>query len=189
MNASLLPEQTSPQSIIVDLRNSSFQQDWVSSNSAWTPRLSPTVPNEWTWSLRTNFYQVYQPAQWFRRARSLSPGAHHTSLIFKDSTGAPWTSLFFRQQFLYPVLRRLKNDGDLPPIRIDIVTAFWSLHCYRRDAHTHVSFRLPGRRTKASKEMLYEHGRWRYNTWNLPINAMYLRWSYKDRIQLTRLLM
>ena len=131
----------------------------------------------------------FQPARWFRRARSLSPGARHTSFIFKDSNGAPWTSRFFRQQFLYPVLRRLKNDGDPALSRMDIVTAFWSLHCYRRGARTHVSLRLPGRRTKATKEMVYEHGRWRYNTRNLPIDVMYLQWSYKDRIKLTRLFM
>ena len=89
----------------------------------------------------------------------------------------------------YPVLRRLKNDGDPSLSRIDIVTALWSLHCYRRGAHTHVSIRLPRRKTRVSKEMVYGHGRLRYSTHNLPIDVMYLQWSYKDRIKMTRLFM
>ena len=96
----------------------------------------------------------FQPARWFRRVCSLSPGTLPTSFIFKDSIGAPWTSRFFCQQFLYPVLRRLKNNGDPALSRIDVVTVFWSIHCYRRGARTHFSIRLPGQRTKASKEMV-----------------------------------
>ena len=37
--------------------------------------------------------------------------------------------------------------------------------------------------------MVYKDGHWRYNTWNIPIDMMYLQWSYKDRIKLTRLFM
>ena len=131
----------------------------------------------------------FQPARWFRRARSQSPGSSCTSLIFTDAAGAPWTSQFFRQQFLYPVLRRLKNAGDPSLTRLEIELAFWSLHCYRRGARSHVSHHLPGRRTKATKEQVYEHGRWRYNTRNLPIDMVYLQWSYKDRLKLSRLFM
>ena len=119
----------------------------------------------------------FQPTRWFRRVRSLSLGASRTSFIFKDSNESPWTSRFFCQQFLYPVLCHLKNDGDPALSRLDIVKAFWSLHCYRRGSRTQVSVKLPGRTTKASKEMVYEHGRWRYNTHKLPNDVMYLQWS------------
>ena len=67
----------------------------------------------------------FQPARWLRRARSLSLGATRTNFIFKDSNRSPWTSRFFRQQFLYPVLRRLKNEGDPALSKIDIVKAYW----------------------------------------------------------------
>ena len=79
--------------------------------------------------------------------------------------------------------------GDPFLTRLDIELAFWSLHCYRRGARSHVSHLLPGRRTKATKEQVYEHGRWRYSTRNLPIDMVYLQWSYKDRLKLTRLFM
>ena len=131
----------------------------------------------------------FQPLRWHRRARNLCPDSDGTSLIFKHANGAPWTSMFFRKQYLFPVLRRLKSSGDAYLSRRDIEKAFWSLHSYRRGARTHVSHKIKGQRSIASKEQIYEHARWRYNSRNLPIDVIYRQWSYKDRIKLTRLFM
>jgi len=107
----------------------------------------------------------FRPLRWLRRARSICGYPAGSSLVFRHADGSQWSSLFFRQHYLYLCLRRLQSEGDayLRPLTTganSIEARFWSLHCYRRGARTHVSRPIPGLR-HASKDQVYEHARWR----------------------------
>ena len=111
--------------------------------------------------------------------------------IFVKEDGTPWTSLYFREQFLYPSLRRLQAKGDPYLAMLDetgpnsLEARIWSLHCYRRGARTHVSRSQPGRRTMASKDQIYEHARWRYRRNSQPVDVIYRDWTFFDHIKIT----
>ena len=106
--------------------------------------------------------------------------------IFLHRDGTKWTSQWLRESHLYPHLRHLREEGDpyLQPIH-SIAAAFWSLHCYRRGARSHVSKTHPGHRMRrATAVEVYEHGRWRKKRGE-DIDKMYQEWTIYDRIQLT----
>lgn len=132
-----------------------------------------------------------QPLRWFRRVQSLAPRRRNSDLIFVDDDGSSWTSLSFRRQFLYPCLERLKTQGDPYLQEAPLPSLFWSLHCYRRGARTHVDRAVWNRGTsglrKSVDAMIFEHGRWRKQQNSLPIGAVYREWTPRDRIKLTQL--
>ena len=109
-----------------------------------------------------------------------------------DESGLAASAAFvdYREHFLYPCLRRLKADGDpyLRPLdvtgRNSIEARFLSLHCYRRGARSHVS-RSTRTTMEATKDMIYEHARWRYWRSSQPIDVLYRDWTFLDRIKIT----
>jgi hypothetical protein len=130
--------------------------------------------------------------KWVYRAR-VHVGFSHP-MIFAHLDGSPWTSLYFRKAHLYPFLRRRQALGDpyLTPFSGEkgnsIEEKFWSLHCYRRGARSHVS--RGGkfghhRFQKATKDQVYEHARWRYRRSSEAIDAVYREWTPLDRIKIT----
>ena len=127
---------------------------------------------------------------WYKRVLDTCGDRPVSSPIFIKDDGTPWTSLFFREQFLYPCLRRLQAKGDayLAPLaqtgKNSLEARFWSLHCYRRGARTHVSRTLPGQ-PMASKDQIYEHARWRYRRNSQPVDVIYRDWTFFDRIKIT----
>jgi hypothetical protein len=80
--------------------------------------------------------------KWVYRARVHVGSAH--LLIFAHPDGSPWTSRYFRKAHLYPFLyqRQVLGDPYLTPYSggrgNSIEENFWSLHCYRRGARSHV---------------------------------------------------
>jgi hypothetical protein len=125
-----------------------------------------------------DMYLVYQCVsgfhlgKWFHRARqSCDIGANYkecSSLVFQHQSGTPWTSHFYRHEFLYPSLKRQQAAGDAMLAAFDgtpgntIETKFWSLHCFRRCARSQVSRGgIFGRHRfrKAQKSQVYKHGR------------------------------
>jgi hypothetical protein len=136
--------------------------------------------------------------KWFHRARAVSGlGANwpqSTACVFTHQDGTPWTSKFFCQRFLYLSLHRQRAAGD-PHLRPfdgspgnTLEAKFWSLHCYRRGARSHVSrggkfgkHRL----CRATKDEVYEHGRWRRRRSGEDIDKIYQAWPLRDRIKLT----
>ena len=140
----------------------------------------------------------YHLGKWFHRARTssgLGSNWHLSSArILTHANGTPWTSLSFRQQILYPSLHLQRAAGDpyLLPFDgtpgNDIASKFWSLHCYRRGARSHVSrggkfgrHRL----RRATKDEVYEHGRWRRRRSGEAIDKIYQSWPLRDRLKLT----
>ena len=135
----------------------------------------------------------YSIGVWATRARQACaragpPVAPHTC-IFMTSQGMPWTSRYFRHTHLYPSLTICQQQGD-PYLRsiLSISESFWSLHCYRRGARSHVSRRRQAGLAytrKATPMEVYEHARWQRRRDGEPIDIMYQQWDVYDRIQLT----
>ena len=128
---------------------------------------------------------------WYQLICDFTPNRDDSDFVFCNDEGTRWTSAFYRTQFLYPCLLQLKSNGD-PYLRgIDIPALFWSLHCYRRGARTHVdkaTFQGIRRRFRRSIDsMVYEHGRWSLRRSSLPIDVLYREWSPCDRIYITQL--
>jgi hypothetical protein len=136
--------------------------------------------------------------KWFHRARAASGlGANwpqSTARIFIQNDGTPWTSKFFRHRFLYPSLHRQRAAGDAYLRPFDgspgntLEAKFWSLHCYRRGARSHVSRGGKfgkNRLRRATKDEVYEHGRWRRRRSGEDIDKIYQAWPLRDRIKLT----
>jgi hypothetical protein len=117
-----------------------------------------------------------------------------TRPIFLRPNGSKWTSRFFRDGFLYPLLHEQRAQGDPYLWPFDgspgnsIAIKFWSLHCYRRGARSHVSRggRFGRHRfRKANDNQIYLHARWRRRRSAKAIDKMYLQWPLRDRIKLT----
>jgi hypothetical protein len=70
-----------------------------------------------------------------------------------------------------------------------IPEGFWSFHCYRRGARTHVSRARPTNVRAALKAEVMEHARWRRSRGSMDMPTAYLEWSFEDRIMLTLLCM
>jgi hypothetical protein len=104
----------------------------------------------------------------------------------------PPTSL--ERRHLYPFLyqRQVLGDPYLTPYSggrgNSIEEKFWSLHCYRRGARSHVSRggKFGHHRFKqATQAQVYEHARWRYRRSSEAIDVIYREWNPVDRIQIT----
>jgi hypothetical protein len=136
----------------------------------------------------------YELGWWFTELRNLvdpnAPLLADYRRLFGHDDGTPWTSRYFRETFLYPSLYAQRAAGDpfllafdgTPGNRID--EKFWSLHCYRRGARSHVS-RSQGKFRKATKTQVYEHARWRRRRSSEDIDIMYREWTLRDRIKIT----
>jgi hypothetical protein len=117
-----------------------------------------------------------------------------TSRMFTSLEGTVWTSLYFRQTHLYPLLREQQTAGDAYLRRFSdgpgnsLEDKFWSLHCYRRGARSHVSRRgIYGRHQlkKATNDQVYKHARWRRKRLGESIDKIYRKWTIHDRIKIT----
>lgn len=137
------------------------------------------------------------PGRWCGRIASLlfgttiwpsSPGP-----IFLETDGTPWSSLFFRTNFVYPSLQQLQAGGDpyLLPFQGEgntIPEKFWALHMYRRGARsqsTRGGSHLQHNFKVAKPDQVYEHGRWRKRRSSQPIDKQYSEWSYAERLYIT----
>jgi hypothetical protein len=69
---------------------------------------------------------------------------------------------------------------------------FWSMHFCRRGAHSHATrggrYGLH-RFRKATKDQIYEHGRWWLRRSSEIIDVLYREWTYLKRLQLNLLSM
>jgi len=135
---------------------------------------------------------------WFRRARlaclGSNPTVNNPLPVFSHTNGASWTSLFFRQTFLYPLLVSQQLQGDPYLLPFDgspgnsIPEKFWSCHCYRRGAKTHVSrggLHSGIRFKKATIIQEYEHARWRRKRSGERIDLQYQSWPLDERLKIT----
>jgi hypothetical protein len=140
----------------------------------------------------------FQIGRWFHRAQRHGlgglDGATNSSPAFTRDDGLPWTSAYFRQTFIYPLLHQQQQEGDAYLSPFDgspgnsIADKFWSLHFYRRGANTHVSRGgLHGgiRFRRATSIQSYEHARWRRRRSSERIHLQYQQWPLLERLKLT----
>jgi hypothetical protein len=128
----------------------------------------------------------HRPGLWVKRLLALIPKGDPNVRVFAHEDGSQWDSLYFRRTFLYPVLTRLRDEGD-PYLRpyANIPAAFYSLHSYRRGARTQAS-KLRGSLTRrATPDEIYEHARWRKSRSSERIDVIYREWPLTDRVQVT----
>lgn len=138
------------------------------------------------------------PGKWYERARFFlarpALASTDSSLVFSHPDGTPWTSAYFRHNWLYPSLRQQRTAGDALLRAFDgrpgntLADKLYSLHCYRRGGRSHVSLGLKlgyHRFRRATKDAVYMHGRWRRLA--EAIDKVYQEWTPRDRIRLTLL--
>jgi hypothetical protein len=165
-------------------------------------RLSPEIKSSHT--KRADVVAAYETLsglhldKWFHRSRvaaGIGTTWSNTRLAsFLHDDGTPWTSLYFRQQFLYPSLHAQQAAGDayLRPhsggLGNTLEANFWSLHCYQCRARSHVSrggiygqhcFRKP------TLDQVYEHACWRRRRSREAIDVLYREWGVRHLIRLT----
>jgi hypothetical protein len=143
----------------------------------------------------------YELGKWLTRAAQewhvYNPQGHHGQL-FRSEAGTIWTSLYYRRTFLYPHLHNLQQQGDpyLSPFTEDpgnsLEDKFWSLHCFRRGARSHVSkggIFGNARLRRATQDEVYEHARWRRRRSGETIDKLYQEWTVRDKLRITLLCM
>lgn len=106
--------------------------------------------------------------------------------VFVHEDGTLWTSVYFRNTFLYPSLASQASAGDayLRPYQSCIPAKFWSLNCYRRGARSHVSHSRDKKYAIASQAQIYEHGRWRLKRSSEDIDKVYQQWPISERLKI-----
>jgi hypothetical protein len=120
-----------------------------------------------------------------------------TDLIFQHDSGKPWTSYYFCHHFVYPALRAQVTEGDAYLIALTkgggtLESKFWSMHFFRWGARSHATRggRYGRHRfRKATKDQIYEHGRWRRRRSSEIIHVLYRESTFLERLQLTLLSM
>lgn len=129
--------------------------------------------------------------KWVHRLYSSYPnGPDPRSYIFSTPDGGRWRSFYYRKTYLYPglSLQRLEGDPylrDFDGVNKRFRNYFYNLHCYRRGARSHVERSQPGPHRKASREQIYEHGRWQKKRGNEPIDLQYRAWTLWERLRIT----
>jgi len=135
------------------------------------------------------------PGKWWLRLRRNHRRPLPSQLIFATDAGIPWSSHYFRREYLYPALLAQRVLGDPFLHALDgspgnaIPDKFWSLHSYRRGSRTSCQRRNPLCHRKASQPEIYEHARWRRNRSGEAIDVAYREWTLRDRVKITLLSM
>lgn len=115
--------------------------------------------------------------------------------LFSTPACKRWTSRYFRNTWLYPLLFSQATSGE-PSLRAfqdmeTIKTAFWSMHSYRRGGRSRCQRISRSNesahplRKKASILQVYEHGRWRIRYSSEAMDKRYNEWEVVDRIPIT----
>jgi hypothetical protein len=109
------------------------------------------------------------------------------SYVLCHPTGTPWTSHYYRYNFVYPLLAVQRTLGDPYLAKFDetlgkgLVENYWSFNMYRRGGRNHVSRKRPSNKRSATAAEVVEHGRWRVSRSTLDMPTAYLEWSTADR--------
>jgi hypothetical protein len=137
--------------------------------------------------------------RWLLRLKEFIP--HLGNKLFSTSIMPTWTSRHFRDQFAYPILEQMQQEGE-PTLKVfnfargkRIRDKVYSMHSWRRGGRSRVSRMArhnepnpPGARMATSQE-IYEHGRWRKNGRSEDMPSHYNQWDLADRLAISLLCM
>lgn len=131
---------------------------------------------------------------WIERLQRLWPDARADTPIIRGSSGAPWTSLYFRSNHLYTWLHQMRAEGD-PFLQAFTATTgnriedkYYSMGTYRRGGRSSCTKRNNGT-LKATDTEVYEHGRWKVKLSKENMPTRYNEFALDDRVNLTLLCM
>ena len=132
----------------------------------------------------SRLFQLLQHLHWFTPK----------SYLFRSSTSTAWSSLYFRNNHLYPLLHLQRIEGDAPLCHINVTSStdipyhFYSLHSYRRGAQSNTTRPRAGCKRRALPNEVNDHGRRRVkNTGKEDMPTHYRSPSVEDRVYLTLL--
>jgi hypothetical protein len=133
--------------------------------------------------------------KWLERLETFHP--YDGKSLFSTQTQPTWTSRYFREEFAWPLLEKMRRGGE-PTLACFSLQAgnrirdkVYSLHSWRRAGRSRVSRpprhnepNPPGTR-KATGYEVYEHGRWRRKGNSEDMPAHYNQWALPDRLAVT----
>jgi hypothetical protein len=115
--------------------------------------------------------------------------------LFQHPNGTRWTSTYYRQNYLLPLLQAQRLEGDPALQAYDgsagktLAEAFYSMHSYRSGGRSHVSQRREGCKRMATLTEINEHGRWRHRRSSETMSEQYRQWDLAERLAITLLCM
>lgn len=131
---------------------------------------------------------------WIDRMKALWPDAQNDDAFVRGGDGKRFTSAYFRNEYLYPFLHRLKQEGDATLLAFTqevgnrIEDKYYSMNSYRRGGSSHSTKSRKGKK-KASAIQVYEHGRWKMKRQAENMPTRYREYTLEDRVYITLLCM
>jgi len=108
-----------------------------------------------------------EPGKWLERVLAF-PDTHGNNALFSSDDKAEWDSLYFRHNYLWPLLEVQQLMGE-PTLKAFTTTKgqqikdkIWSMHSYRRGLTAFVLRKRPQNLRQATKDELRAHCRWQY---------------------------
>jgi len=126
--------------------------------------------------------------------KALWPEAEGSDPFVRGGDGKRFTSSYFRNEYLYPFLHRLKQEGDATLLAFTqevgnrIEDKYYSMHSYRRGGNSQATKRRRGKKV-ASSIQVYEHGRWKIKRQAENMPTRYREYTLEDRLYITLLCM
>jgi hypothetical protein len=111
--------------------------------------------------------------------------------VICHDNGTPWTSHYFRHNYVYPLLAIQRSLGDPYLHKFDETVGrglrenYWSFNMYRRGGRNQVSCKRASNLRAATPAEVVEHGRWHVSRSTLDMPTAYLEWSVADRSSLS----
>ena len=131
---------------------------------------------------------------WIERMNNLWPDAEGDTAFVRGGDGQRFTSRYFRNEYLYPFLHRLKQEGDPTLLAFTheegnrIEDKYYSMNSYRRGGSSHAVKSRRGKK-RATAIQVYEHGRWKMKRQAENMPTRYREFTLEDRVYITLLCM
>jgi hypothetical protein len=137
--------------------------------------------------------------RWLLRLQQCTPGLG--GKLFSTAIQPVWTSRHFRENFAWPLLEQMQQEGE-PTLQVFTAVKgnrlrdkLYSMHSWRRGGRSRVSRpprhnepNPPGTRVASGQE-IYEHGRWRCKGRSEDMPSHYNQWDLADRLAISLLCM
>ena len=129
---------------------------------------------------------------WIDRMEALWPEAEGSDPFARGGDGKRFTSSYFRNECLYPFLRRLKQEGDATLLAFAqevgnrVEDKYYSMRSYRRGGNSQATKRRRGKKV-ASSTQACERGRWKVKRQAESAPTRRRERALEDRLRVTLL--